>query len=183
VKEAIVRKLQRFSLAIALATSAALLLALSSADARGGEKTLKATGTVVGGLVKIGFFGADGVPGPRKVELTVAGKQIGTMSLTGTTAAGHSGCSASPFFRCGGRLTLKAIKDVSTFEVTFANSSGNPGKNAFGRGEMIFHSNSTNPDVNPNEVIGTIEVMTPFKQFATANGRFPVVIKLNSAAR
>ncbi len=177
------RKLQLFSLAAALATSAVLLLAISSAGAEGGGKTLKATGTVVGPLVKIGFFGADGVPGPRKVELTVAGKQIGTMSLTGTTPAGHSGCSVSPFYRCAGTLTLKAIKDVSTFEVTFANSSGSPGKNAFGRGEMILHSNSTNPKVNPNEPIGTIEVMAPFEKFAMANGRFPVVIKLNSAAR
>jgi hypothetical protein len=117
------------------------------------------------------------------VDLTLAGKQIGTMSLTGTTAAGHSGCSASPFLKCFGTLTLKAIKDVSTFEVTFANSSANPGKNAFGRGELIFHSNTTNPKVNPNEPIGTIEVAAPFKQFATAKGRFPVVIKLSAAAR
>ena len=177
------RKLQSFPLVAALATSAVLILAISSADARGGDSTLKPVGTVVGGLVKIGFFGADGVPGPRKVELTVAGKQIGTMSLTGTTTAGHSGCSVSPFLRCGGTLTLKAIKDVSTFEVTFANSSGSPGKNAFGRGELIFHPNSTNPDVNPNEPIGTIEVVAPFKKFAVANGQFPVVIRLNSAAR
>lgn len=170
-------------LAAAMITSVALLLAISSADAHDGERTLKPIGTVVGGLVKIGFFGADGVSGPKKVDLTVGGKQIGTMSFTGTTDAGHNGCSVSPFYRCGGTLTLKAIKDVSTFEMIFANSSANPGKNAFGGGELIFHSHSTNPRSNPNEPIGTIEIAAPFKKFATAHGRFPVVIKLNSAAR
>jgi hypothetical protein len=175
------RKLQVFSLLAALTISLGLLV-ISSADA-GAERTLKAIGTVVGKPGKVGFFGADGVPGPKKIDLTSTGRQIGTMSLTGTSSQGHNGCSVSPFLRCSGILKLKAIKDVSTFEVTFANSSAHPGKNAFGSGELFFHSHSTNPEVNPNEPIGTIEVMTPFKHFATAKAQFHVLIKLNAAAR
>jgi hypothetical protein len=176
------KKLQVFSGVAALTISTGLLL-ISNAGAEGGERTLKPIGTVVGKPAKVAFFGADGVPGPKKVDLTLAGKQIGTMSLTGTSDQGHNGCSASPFYKCFGILTLKAIKDVSTFEVTFANSSADPGKNAFGSGELFFHSHSTNPESNPNEPIGTIEVMTPFKHFATAKAQFHVLIKLNTAAR